>query len=185
MSSGMATFGLKVQQPDVVGRGESEERLHEVLWFLTGREPDPSRTSQTHCPPLDSLHAYNARLAACDATFDARTDNLLQFLDRIAKDIGSTSAAIKDRAEQYHSGWFDTRADDIFMHARGQLYACRACLVMRRPISARTRCEHAIVCSHSGCDRVRSPPAASVQRPTPVWSESAGRRDLGPAACQT
>ncbi len=70
-----------------------------------------------------SLLEYNRKLQACDATFDARADNLLQFLDRVAKDIGSASASIKERAEAYNSGWFDTRADDIFMHAKGQLYA--------------------------------------------------------------
>ena len=72
---------------------------------------------------LEELNKYNNRLEKCEATFDARADNLLQFLDRIAKDIGSTSAAIKDRSEQYNAGWFDTRADDIFMEAKGQLYA--------------------------------------------------------------
>ncbi|MEO0327332.1 MAG: DUF2333 family protein [Pseudomonadota bacterium] len=66
---------------------------------------------------------YNMRLAGCDANFDARADNLSNFLDRIAKDIGSTTAVIKDRSEQYNWGWFDTRADNVFMEANGQLYA--------------------------------------------------------------
>lgn len=71
---------------------------------------------------LTELNTYNQRLASCNATFDARADNLLQFLDRVAKDIGSASAVIKDRSEAYNAGWFDTRADDIFMNAKGQLY---------------------------------------------------------------
>ncbi len=84
----------------------------------------PTTRSQTYYRrALVSMHKYNTDLAACNATFDARADNLMQFLDRIAKDIGATSAAIKDRSEQYNSGWFDTRADDIFMFAKGQLYA--------------------------------------------------------------
>lgn len=66
--------------------------------------------------------AYNARLSACDANFDARADSLSSYLDRIAKDIGSTSAVIKDRSEQYNGGWFDMRADNVFMQAHGQLY---------------------------------------------------------------
>ncbi len=81
--------------------------------------PTPSYFRET----LNALIRYNTRLEACRATFDARADNLLQFLDRIAKDIGSTSAAIKTRSEEYNSGWFDTRADDIFMYSKGQLYA--------------------------------------------------------------
>ena len=66
---------------------------------------------------------YNDKLSKCDATFDARADNLGQFMDRIAKDIGSTSAEIKTRAESYNGGWFDMRADNVFMESMGQLYA--------------------------------------------------------------
>ena len=69
------------------------------------------------------LQAYNKKLSDCNATFDARADNLGQFMDRIAKDIGSASAEIKVRAEQYNGGWFDTRADNVFMESKGQLYA--------------------------------------------------------------
>ncbi len=69
------------------------------------------------------LGEYNARLERCEAFFDARADNLSNFLDRIAKDIGSTTAVIKDRAEQHNWGWFDTRADNVFLEANGQLYA--------------------------------------------------------------
>lgn len=81
--------------------------------------PTPSYFRRT----IDKLESYQARLMKCEATFDARADNLMQFLDRIANDIGSTSASLKTRAEDYNSGWFDTRADDIFMNAKGQLYA--------------------------------------------------------------
>ena len=81
--------------------------------------PTPTYFRNAH----EKLDAYNKRLEACTATFDARADNLLQFLDRIAKDIGSASAVIKERSERYNSGWFDTRADDIFMYSKGQLYA--------------------------------------------------------------
>jgi hypothetical protein len=84
----------------------------------------PTTRSQTYYRrAIDSLRKYNDDLEKCNATFDARADNLMQFLDRIAKDIGAQSAAIKDRSERYNSGWFDTRADDIFMFSKGQLYA--------------------------------------------------------------
>ena len=52
-----------------------------------------------------------------------RADNLLQFVDRITNDIGNTSAILRDRSEKYNSGWFDTRADNLFWFAYGQLYA--------------------------------------------------------------
>lgn len=72
---------------------------------------------------IKELHKYNDKLSRCDATFDARADNLGQFMDRIAKDIGSASAEIKTRAEEYNGGYFDMRADNIFMESIGQLYA--------------------------------------------------------------
>ncbi|MEW9804572.1 DUF2333 family protein [Mesorhizobium marinum] len=72
---------------------------------------------------IRDLQAFNERLAACNATFDARADNLVTFLDRIANDIGSTSDMLRVRSETYNSGWFDTRADDRFWFAYGQLYA--------------------------------------------------------------
>ncbi len=72
---------------------------------------------------IKDLNKFNDRLENCEAVFDARADNLLQFLNRIAKDIGATSAILRERSENYDSGWFDTRADDRFWFAYGQLYA--------------------------------------------------------------
>jgi len=72
---------------------------------------------------IGHLRTFNDRLEACNATFDARADNLVTFLDRIASDIGSTSDMLRIRSEEYNSGWFDTRADDRFWFAYGQLYA--------------------------------------------------------------
>ncbi|MDA7948932.1 MAG: DUF2333 family protein [Hyphomicrobiaceae bacterium] len=101
-------------------------QFDQFTWYfnLFDRQPiGPTTPTPTYYrEAFKALADYNKRLTACNATFDARADNLLQFLDRIAKDIGSTSAAIKDRAEQNNSGWFDTRADDIFMYSKGQLY---------------------------------------------------------------
>lgn len=71
---------------------------------------------------ISSLRSFNERLESCQATFDARADNLGQFLDRIAGDLGSTSAILRERSENYNGGWFDTRADDRFWFAYGQLY---------------------------------------------------------------
>lgn len=72
---------------------------------------------------IKDIRNFNKRLENCQAVFDARADNLIQYIDRIANDLGSTSAILKDRAENYHAGWFDTRADDRFWFAYGQLYA--------------------------------------------------------------
>ena len=74
----------------------------------------------------------------CEAVFDARADNLMQFVDRIASDIGSTSGILKDRAENYNAGWFDTRADDRFWFAYGQLYGYYGILTATRSTISRT-----------------------------------------------
>jgi hypothetical protein len=72
---------------------------------------------------MRDLRSFNDRLAKCRAVFDPRADNLVQFIDRIANDIGATSAVLRERAEHNNSGWFDPRADDRFWFGYGQLYA--------------------------------------------------------------
>ena len=96
----------------------------EYTWYF-GTDPFGFKTPTPafYRSAIDHLHAFNTRLEACDAVFDARADNLVQFLDRIASDIGSTSDMLRVRSEQFNSGWFDTRADDRFWFAYGQLYA--------------------------------------------------------------
>lgn len=90
---------------------------------------------------------YNQRLAQCEALFDARADNLQQFLDRIANDVGSMVDALAKRsqgtrydpksdrfvdAEGNDRGWFDMRADNFFMTASGQMYAYHGLLQAAR-----------------------------------------------------
>ncbi len=102
-------------------------QFNQYTWYFNPFDNQPfgptTSTPSYFKRAKESMDKYNDRLANCKATFDARGDNLLQFLDRVAKDIGSASAVIKQRAEDYNSGWFDTRADDIFWYAKGQLYA--------------------------------------------------------------
>ncbi len=102
-------------------------QFDQATWYFNVFDDQPfgptTPTPTYYRNAIDALNQYNVRLEDCEATFDARADNLMQFLDRVAKDIGSLSAEIKDRSEGYNSGWFDTRADDIFMKAKGQLYA--------------------------------------------------------------
>ncbi|APH71375.1 DUF2333 family protein [Aquibium oceanicum] len=98
-------------------------QFDEYTWYF-GTDPFGFKTPTPafYRSAIDHLHAFNTRLEACDAVFDARADNLVQFLDRIASDIGSTSAILRERSELYDAGWFDVRADDRFWFAYGQLY---------------------------------------------------------------
>lgn len=118
--------GTSQIDPDLkVAKGNVQFDQYTWYFNLFDDQPfGPTTPSPTYFrSAIEELRQYNDRLEGCSATFDARADNLLQFLDRVAKDIGSMSAEIKDRSEGFNSGWFDTRADDIFMYAQGQLYA--------------------------------------------------------------
>jgi hypothetical protein len=80
-------------------------------------------TPTSYRSAITGIRAFNDRLQACNAVFDARADNLSTLIDRVSSDIGNTSALLKERAEKYNDGWFDTHADNIFWEAYGQLYA--------------------------------------------------------------
>jgi hypothetical protein len=69
-----------------------------------------------------SLRAFNDSMLKCEVVFNARADNLALFVDRIASDLGSTSDIISNQSQTRNNGWFDTRADDRFWFAYGQLY---------------------------------------------------------------
>jgi len=79
-------------------------------------------TSSVYREAVKQLKTFNDELTDCKSTFDGRSDNLLEFLDRISNDLGNTSNILKERSENYNAGWFDTRADDRFWFAYGQLY---------------------------------------------------------------
>jgi hypothetical protein len=69
-----------------------------------------------------ALRRYDRRLAAGDAVYDRRADNLIALLDRVGADLGSASAALDERAMGSDAGWFDTLADDVFYATKGRLY---------------------------------------------------------------
>jgi hypothetical protein len=84
----------------------------------------PTATSvQQYKAAREALLSYNRRLAAGDAVFDRRSDNLLATLDRIAKDLGSASAALEQQVEEHSGSWIDFEADDRFYRTKGELYA--------------------------------------------------------------
>jgi hypothetical protein len=99
-------------------------QFDEYTWYFGVHPFGPKTpTPSFYRSAIRDLRAFNDRLEQCQAVFDPRADNLVQFIDRIANDIGGTSAVLRERAERYNSGWFDTRADDRFWFAYGQLYA--------------------------------------------------------------
>lgn len=101
----------------------SNMQYDEGSWYISFspfgfRTPTPNVYGEA----IRQLRQFNTELVSCQSTFDGRADNLLEFLDRIANDLGNTSAILRERSENYNAGWFDTRADDRFWFAYGQLY---------------------------------------------------------------
>ncbi|HHZ08263.1 MAG TPA: DUF2333 family protein [Rhizobiales bacterium] len=98
-------------------------QFDESTWYF-GLNPfgPKTPTPSFYRSAIRDLDAFNTRLSGCTAIFDARADNLMQFVDRIANDLGATSAILRERSELHNDGWFDTRADDRFWFAYGQLY---------------------------------------------------------------
>jgi hypothetical protein len=104
-------------------------QFDEYSWYF-GLNPfgPKTPTPSYYRSAIESLRKFNADLASCGAVFDGRADNLIQFIDRIANDLGSTSDVLAERSANHSRGWFDTRADDRFWFAYGQLYAYYAIL---------------------------------------------------------
>ena len=104
-------------------RARGNLQFDEQTWYFSLNPFGPKTpTPAFYRTSIGDLKAFNTRLEKCEAVFDARADNLLQFIDRIANDIGATSAILRERSEKYNLGWFDPRADDRFWFAYGQLY---------------------------------------------------------------
>ena len=111
----------------------SNMQYGEEIWYWSfspfgARTPTPA----LYRAAINDLTNYNKELSTCAATFDARADNLREFLDRIASSLGSTSDILRERSENHGGGWFDTRADDRFWFAFGQLYGYNAILAGTR-----------------------------------------------------
>lgn len=85
----------------------------------------PTRPSDAYYrEAITQLDAYNAELVAGQSVYDVRSDNLLATLERIALDLGASSAAL-DRYITDNAGGAlpDLGADDLFYQVKGQVYA--------------------------------------------------------------
>ena len=65
---------------------------------------------------------YNERLSKGQATFDRRADNLMEALNRISTDMGSSSAVIDSRIHAYSGKFMDTQAASNFYFIKGRMY---------------------------------------------------------------
>ena len=83
--------------------------------------PTPASETQYRAAAR-ALTAYNERLAAGQAIFERRSDNLIATLDRIASDLGSASATLDQHLAKPRPLLVDTKVDDIFYGVKGRLY---------------------------------------------------------------
>lgn len=109
---------------DDLQKARGNLQFDESSWYFGFSPFGPKTpTPSYYRAAITSLRKFNTDLGACKAVFDGRADNLMQFIDRVANDLGSTSDILAERSENHNYGWFDTRADDRFWFAYGQLYA--------------------------------------------------------------
>ncbi|PHS22461.1 MAG: hypothetical protein COA85_11530 [Robiginitomaculum sp.] len=96
-----------------------------TTWILKPGTLWPTASAESqYKEAVQALRRYNSRLAAGDATFDTRPDNLLAALDRIAYDLGSASAELEAQITGRHKtlGLLDFKADKIFYRTKGRAY---------------------------------------------------------------
>lgn len=92
------------------------------IWDLSTSWKPTAPSEDQYRAARESLLSYNKRLAAGEAMFERRADNLQATLLRFTADIGSSSAII-DQHLTLAGGWgFDTTVDDIFYTSKGRLY---------------------------------------------------------------
>lgn len=92
------------------------------IWRLGRILPEASAEDQ-YKSARDHLVAYNARLAREDAVFDARPDNLLAVLNRIASDLGAAGAQLEGQITEGRRVVIDRRADKLLYNVKGRAYA--------------------------------------------------------------
>lgn len=89
--------------------------------FSTSILPTTSSPTQYRAG-MQSLKDYNNRLSRGTAIFDRRADNLIETLNRIAGDLGSSTASIASFVET-RSGLSFGGSAELFYHTKGRLYA--------------------------------------------------------------
>jgi hypothetical protein len=117
------TRGSSQADPDL-DRAAGLLRYPGTIWifdFRTSLAPTAS-SEQQYRQAMEALRRYNERLGQGQAVLETRADNLLGTLDRIAADIGSSSAAI-DQQLAAAGFWPDFAADNLFYANKGRLYA--------------------------------------------------------------
>lgn len=134
--SALARFA--VEMTDQVGRTRGSSKMDDDLAEAAGKLKYPAdvfffdrsisilpvaSSDSQYKSAIKSLLRYNTRLASGQAVYERRADNLMVVLDRIASDLGSSSAALDDRTNEKNRRWFETDADTVYYDVKGRMYA--------------------------------------------------------------
>ena len=92
------------------------------IWRLGRILPEASAEDQ-YKSARDHLILYNRRLGTGTAVFDARPDNLLAVLDRIALDLGASGAQLEGQMIAGRDVLIDRPADKLLYNVKGRAYA--------------------------------------------------------------
>ena len=135
MFSSFSRFAIELR--DQVGRSRGSSAADSDLEMAAGLLPYPgdiwifnfslsllptASAERQYLRAREALLSYNQRLATGDAIFERRSDNLQATLDRIALDLGASSAAIEQHVRDHSDDWIDTQSDDLFYNIKGQAY---------------------------------------------------------------
>lgn len=134
--AGLARFSMEMT--DQIGRTRGSSQVDPDLEKATGLlkySPTvwvfdfstslmPTAASETqYRAAMEALKRYNLRLSRNEAVFERRADNLLETLERISTDLGSSSASLDNHIERRAGGFIDTDADKLFYDIKGRMYA--------------------------------------------------------------
>lgn len=134
--SALARFA--VEMTDQVGRTRGSSKMDDDLAEAAGKLKYPAdvfffdrsisilpvaSSDSQYKSAIKSLQRYNARLVSGQAVYERRADNLMVVLDRIASDLGSSSAALDDRTSEKNRRWMETDADTLYYDVKGRMYA--------------------------------------------------------------
>ncbi len=92
------------------------------MWDLSTSWLPTASSATQYRAGLESLTRYNQRLAKGEAVFERRADNLLEAMNRMAADLGSSSSDISHYIEGSSQSSFGSAAE-LFYFTKGRLYA--------------------------------------------------------------
>jgi len=91
------------------------------MWDLSTSWLPTASSATQYKAGMEALIRYNRRLSEGKAVFERRSDNLLEALNRMAADLGSSSADIDHYIEGQTTSSFGS-AGELFYYTKGRMY---------------------------------------------------------------